>query len=630
MHATRFTNGENRLVIPRRRAAGAAGVTTLNGRGLAGERAGHATRLSKRQATRTGDRAITRGAPRRVGALLALLLTTLIALQPVALAYGMELEAQTPADDEERDVAEAQDEAAPEKGDTPEEAHPPRDGADTSEANARGDETPAPKDAAKEHVEANAHAEESEASEEPDNDGAHATSGISVLDEARAGTTASGTPDTPRDRESATTTKRLQSSGASTTGQERAPVHATNTAAAGTSSAPIASTTDDGVSAESQASVGASESEIATPTPAVSATTTASSSAAASGGGGTETQTRDEEDAAQAARREADAGATTTSTSTPAAAKAASSSALASSTAATSGASSTMDAQGGVAVAQTPQSRYVFGDGDCTRVEDGQYYCFSEEAPSAAALPPASGEPVVRTDEDGDKEIYYVAGNDTTRITDNRVDDFAPSYDPVSGRIVWHAMLADRLQIMLHDLTTGVTTQLTDASYNNSNPHVFGSSVIWQGWRDGNWEIFFIQDVTREADDIERLTHNDAHDMFPAIYDDYLTWQMRSGERWHVVLYDRSDGTYSYIEKEGDGQYENPRFVLLLDSRDVSGEVDIVGYDVASGERVPLNAPRSAPSDPVTPADESQEAVPAPVVSASSTKQGERRDSGEA
>jgi beta propeller repeat protein len=181
---------------------------------------------------------------------------------------------------------------------------------------------------------------------------------------------------------------------------------------------------------------------------------------------------------------------------------------------------------------------------------------------------------------------------------------------------------------MYHDLETGKTKQLTHGTQNNSNPHIFGDRVVWQGWVQDNWEIFMADDVDEEEFTVTRLTENNTHDMFPQVYDGIVTWQAEAGEAWEIVVYDMVSGERSRLKKEGDGRYENPRFVLLFENRTKEGDVETIGYDVETGEMMPLGARpgKEKPIEPVVPQDH-QDAVP--VAAATSTVKTERRDGGD-
>ena len=283
------------------------------------------------------------------------------------------------------------------------------------------------------------------------------------------------------------------------------------------------------------------------------------------------------------------------------------------------------------AVIETPShtidGAFVFDPNDCTMVNDGEFYCIKKDQASRAESAQL-WRVVAEKDADGDKEIFLVTDRDTRRITDNSYDDFAPVYDEGSGYIAWHAMIKDRLQIMLYDVRTGETKQITDETYNSSNPHVFDDKLVWQSWIDNNWEVFFMDDIDTDDPDLKQLTDNNSHDMFPRVYDDMITWQTQGeSDTWNVVVYDTKTKRFEYVEKEGNGKYENPRFVLVFDNRTSDGDVEVLGFDMDTKEAAPLAPVQRAPVDPVTPIDDTKDAIPAQATTGTTTiKTTDRRD----
>jgi hypothetical protein len=280
-----------------------------------------------------------------------------------------------------------------------------------------------------------------------------------------------------------------------------------------------------------------------------------------------------------------------------------------------------------VIIAQNPQNKYVFGDGDCTVVAEGEFYCVA-----AGPMRQPTGDPRVYAEKDreGDREIYYFDGIDVQRVTNNGYDDLAPVFDAQMQRIVWQAMIADRLQIMVYDLETNTTRQITTGRHNSSNPDVVGNTVVWQEWIDTNWEIMKTEVNTDGAPFvIEQLSDNAVNDMFPQLYDGMITWQREQGRSWEVVLYDTVTGTIRTLPKSENTKYENPRFVLLFDSKHDNGDVETVGYNLKSGDMMELGT--KANREPFVPASPKDKVPDAPVSSNASstvTKVAGREDDG--
>jgi hypothetical protein len=166
---------------------------------------------------------------------------------------------------------------------------------------------------------------------------------------------------------------------------------------------------------------------------------------------------------------------------------------------------------------------------------------------------------------------------------------------------------------MVHNVFTGVTVQVTDTRGNNTNVHADGETLVWQGWDNGDWEVYYTQNIHEGQGAVQKLTDNDKHDMFPQVSSNLITWQGASGAGWMVYVHDLYTHKTTEIGENTGGKYENPRFVLLLENRKENGDVETIGYDIASGETIPLRTSSQVPipSDvPQAPTQEQGQAVP--------------------
>jgi beta propeller repeat protein len=278
-----------------------------------------------------------------------------------------------------------------------------------------------------------------------------------------------------------------------------------------------------------------------------------------------------------------------------------------------------------VTIAKNADNKYIFSEGDCTLVSEGEFYCVAEGPETQVSADPRV---YAEKDREGDREIYYFDGIEVHRITNNSYDDFAPVFDDETLRIVWQAMVQDRLQVMIHEVTQNTTRQITSSRQNSSNPSIVGDTVVWQEWVDTNWEIMMTKvSGTGQAFEIERLTDNAVHDMFPVVYDDLITWQSERGSSWEVVVYDMRTEKRHTLEKNEDTKYENPRFVLLFDSKHDNGDVETIGYNLETGEMMELGTKsKPQPVVPVSPKEETPDALPRESASSTQIKVSGRDD----
>ncbi len=242
-----------------------------------------------------------------------------------------------------------------------------------------------------------------------------------------------------------------------------------------------------------------------------------------------------------------------------------------------------------VNVAVNDGNRYQFGTNDCVTVEDGFFYC-TKKKPSAVD---GQDRFYSAQDKDGDLEIFLEKDSTTTQITHNQYDDSAPMYDPVSERLVWHAFINDRYQIMSYDLIQNEMKQLTSETYNSMQPSAEGDKTVWQAWVGDNWEIMLDDGATRT-----QLTNNHTYDINPHIYGEYVSWQSLTDNAWHAEIYDTKTGKLEIMKTSDGGSVENPRFVLMYDSKNANGDVETVGYDLDKKIKIALGAiPNAIPKE---------------------------------
>lgn len=234
---------------------------------------------------------------------------------------------------------------------------------------------------------------------------------------------------------------------------------------------------------------------------------------------------------------------------------------------------------------------HQFSKEQCVRVNDGSFYCTDTESEE-----PLSGSDRVyaTTDsEDGDREIFVEYQGSITKITDNSFEDDAPYYDQISETIVWHRLIEGRYQIVEYSLLEKEERVLTHGSNNNMQPSRYGNLTVWQTWNGGDWDI-----VLSENSEHRLLTDNDEHDIAPKIHGTYVIWQALNDGTWTVKVYDRVTDTVEQIESSDGGSIENPRFVLVYDTKSENGDVETKGYDLDSKSVVPLSStPAPVPAD---------------------------------
>ncbi|OIP78098.1 MAG: hypothetical protein AUK16_00825 [Parcubacteria group bacterium CG2_30_44_11] len=231
-------------------------------------------------------------------------------------------------------------------------------------------------------------------------------------------------------------------------------------------------------------------------------------------------------------------------------------------------------------VAEHTDNLYQFTKQQCVSMGEGAYHCFDTKV---EALPDERGSLYVAQDADGDKEIYLVTDSGEQAITNNRLDDDAPQYDPISDSIVWHRLINGRYQILAYQDKQEIV--LSGDFENSMEPHRFGSYTVWQSWIDGHWQIVFFDGKSARV-----ISTSAGQNIAPQVEGDYVIWNVTDGVLPKVAVYEIASGLVSLIDDEEGARVYNPRFVLVYDTKFDNGDVITKGYDAETGSVIPLTA----------------------------------------
>jgi len=116
-------------------------------------------------------------------------------------------------------------------------------------------------------------------------------------------------------------------------------------------------------------------------------------------------------------------------------------------------------------------------------------------AVTALACGSSSGAQIVFVSTAGEYEELYLLDSDTgesTQLTDNRTDDFAPRWSPDGDRVVYLSERSEGLEINLVDRKGDSVTRLTHRAAGTQPPwwSPNGDRLAFIGERDGNPEIY--------------------------------------------------------------------------------------------------------------------------------------------
>lgn len=233
---------------------------------------------------------------------------------------------------------------------------------------------------------------------------------------------------------------------------------------------------------------------------------------------------------------------------------------------------------------------YQFSKQSCVAVGDGTYHCSSSDATEY------DSRSVVFADlgESKNMEIFLrTSKGDLRQITDNEYDDTAPYYDATTLQIVWQRLIDGRYQIILYDIVKDKESQLTFSRTNNMEPKVSEDGVVWQAWDNNDWEIMYFDGAYTD-----QITDNIAQDVTPVIQDKYILWTVIGKTGQEAKVFSLSSKEILTISGYDGGVIDNPRFVLVYDTKFENGDVITQGFDPTTGISEPIAAkPAEDPID---------------------------------
>lgn len=131
---------------------------------------------------------------------------------------------------------------------------------------------------------------------------------------------------------------------------------------------------------------------------------------------------------------------------------------------------------------------------------------------------------------DGYSQVYYSFASNKVFITHERVNSTHPHS---KGRyIVYRKAVGAEDQIVLYDVLSKETVQLTHSG-SNTNPRVTDDGrAVWEKWVDNGWQVFFF-----DGKSVNQLTSGDPS-MNVDIDGDFITYSRRDvAGTWRAVVY---------------------------------------------------------------------------------------------
>jgi beta propeller repeat protein len=122
-----------------------------------------------------------------------------------------------------------------------------------------------------------------------------------------------------------------------------------------------------------------------------------------------------------------------------------------------------------------------------------------------------------------------VVGADTTitPLTGNNYADTSPRID--GDYVIWQGYVNGNWEIFLYHIASGALEQITFNNFDESAPQIDGNYAVWQGYVNGNWEIFLYEIDDIVSGTLYQITTNSAQDLSPRIAGEWVAWMQVPG-----------------------------------------------------------------------------------------------------
>jgi len=180
---------------------------------------------------------------------------------------------------------------------------------------------------------------------------------------------------------------------------------------------------------------------------------------------------------------------------------------------------------------------------------------------------------IVRNTLSGDREEY---------VTNNLRVQFNPA---CSDRILAWTDENTWGDIWYQDLLTGRTYQLTGANetgrylIGSCRPAVYGTVIVWQDARNGNWDIYAYDALARTT---TQLTSSPENQEWPAIWGTTVVYQQPFGDHTDIMKYDLNTHQYRHVTRD-DYNQERPSIwgnkIVYMDNRNGHWDVRMAVMD---------------------------------------------------
>lgn len=188
----------------------------------------------------------------------------------------------------------------------------------------------------------------------------------------------------------------------------------------------------------------------------------------------------------------------------------------------------------------------------------------------------------------GAQDIWYMDADGSNQIAidqDNGDDDEFPDWAPDGNSLVYQSVADGDWDIYIHNISGGITTNLTDSEDNDTAPRISpdGTKIVYRNDSDGDNEIY-VMDI--DGQNPTKLTDDSSHDYHPSWTPDgeRIVYTKRTGSNHAIYVIDADGDNETSLTSDSENTFIMPSVTpdgqKIIYSSNIGGDFDIYIMDI--------------------------------------------------